>query len=362
VQLDLLRHAQAVIEQVRQTVAAAGPRLDLELEPITAAADAKSDLACLQVTLQRHQAERARRDLDHAHGPITAPASESRTRHPHACAPHCPPSSLKVAKSVGAAQSGFRCRRAVSSSGETSGPRTRARRHLLCIALWIRAKTVDQEERGNAERRALFVGLWPPMFWLMGDALQLEERAARPRLTLRGVSAPHAGRDRSWIAKTRSTARTRADEHETPSETSSRRPPQQARRRSRNRTKLLGHRPALTRPVPSDRLTQRPVPAIVATSLSLLLEKARAGPADPRRRRSSVDRSRVRALSSRSMVGVSCLARWKSSAGMCSSPTRASCACKTEPRLTSPFAHEVGTSHRSGVGRSPSSGPVPGRR
>src|SRR5688500_433430 len=33
---------------------------------------------------------------------------------------------------------------------------------LLCIGLWIRAKTVDQEERGNAERRALFVGLWPP--------------------------------------------------------------------------------------------------------------------------------------------------------------------------------------------------------
>ena len=41
----------------------------------------------------------------------------------------------------------------------------------LCIGLWIRAKTVDQEERGNAERRALFVGLWPPMFWLMGDTL-----------------------------------------------------------------------------------------------------------------------------------------------------------------------------------------------
>lgn len=41
----------------------------------------------------------------------------------------------------------------------------------LCIGLWIRAKTVDQDERGNAERRALFVGLWPPMFWLMGDSL-----------------------------------------------------------------------------------------------------------------------------------------------------------------------------------------------
>jgi hypothetical protein len=42
----------------------------------------------------------------------------------------------------------------------------------LCIVLWIRAKTVDQDERGNAERRALFVGLWPPMFWLMGDSLK----------------------------------------------------------------------------------------------------------------------------------------------------------------------------------------------
>ena len=45
----------------------------------------------------------------------------------------------------------------------------------LCIALWIRAKTVDQDERGNAERRALFVGLWPPMFWLMGDSLKATE-------------------------------------------------------------------------------------------------------------------------------------------------------------------------------------------
>jgi hypothetical protein len=42
----------------------------------------------------------------------------------------------------------------------------------LCIALWIRAKTVSQEERGNAERRALFVGLWPAMFWLLGDAVE----------------------------------------------------------------------------------------------------------------------------------------------------------------------------------------------
>ncbi len=46
----------------------------------------------------------------------------------------------------------------------------------LCIALWIRAKTVGQAERGNAERRAIFVGLWPPMFWLIGDAIERHKR------------------------------------------------------------------------------------------------------------------------------------------------------------------------------------------
>jgi len=51
----------------------------------------------------------------------------------------------------------------------------------LCIGLWIRAKTVDQDERGNAERRALFVGLWPPMFWLIGDSVEAHERRGRRR-------------------------------------------------------------------------------------------------------------------------------------------------------------------------------------
>jgi hypothetical protein len=46
---------------------------------------------------------------------------------------------------------------------------------LLCIVLWARAKTIGEDERGNAERRALFVGLWPPMFWLIGDALRRAE-------------------------------------------------------------------------------------------------------------------------------------------------------------------------------------------
>jgi hypothetical protein len=46
---------------------------------------------------------------------------------------------------------------------------------VLCLSLWIRAKTIDQEQRGNAERRAIFVGLWPPMLWLIGNALQQHE-------------------------------------------------------------------------------------------------------------------------------------------------------------------------------------------
>ncbi|HEY6731054.1 MAG TPA: hypothetical protein VI039_08525 [Solirubrobacterales bacterium] len=57
---------------------------------------------------------------------------------------------------------------------------------VLCIALWLRAKTIGEDERGNAERRALFVGLWPPMFWLIGDALRREEqRSTRWRIRRR---------------------------------------------------------------------------------------------------------------------------------------------------------------------------------
>lgn len=52
----------------------------------------------------------------------------------------------------------------------------------LCIVLWQRAKTLDQDERGNAERRALFVGLWPPTIWLIGDAVQRHEPPRRRRL------------------------------------------------------------------------------------------------------------------------------------------------------------------------------------
>ncbi len=53
----------------------------------------------------------------------------------------------------------------------------------LCVALWLRAKTVTQDERGNAERRALFVGLWPVLLWLIGD--KAERAAARRRRSWR---------------------------------------------------------------------------------------------------------------------------------------------------------------------------------
>lgn len=55
----------------------------------------------------------------------------------------------------------------------------------LCIGLWIRAKTVDQDERGNAERRALFVGLWPPTIWLIGDSLARHEATLPARIKRR---------------------------------------------------------------------------------------------------------------------------------------------------------------------------------
>jgi hypothetical protein len=43
---------------------------------------------------------------------------------------------------------------------------------------------VDQEERGNAERRALFVGLWAPTLWQIGDSLRMTEQP-KPRSLLR---------------------------------------------------------------------------------------------------------------------------------------------------------------------------------
>jgi hypothetical protein len=53
---------------------------------------------------------------------------------------------------------------------------------VLCVVLWMRAKTIGEDERGNAERRALFVGLWPPLLWLIGDSLERTAASGRRRL------------------------------------------------------------------------------------------------------------------------------------------------------------------------------------
>jgi hypothetical protein len=61
----------------------------------------------------------------------------------------------------------------------------------MCIALWMRAKTLDQDERGNAERRALFAGLWPPTLWGIAESLERHEHkpSGASRLLARGRGA-----------------------------------------------------------------------------------------------------------------------------------------------------------------------------
>lgn len=51
----------------------------------------------------------------------------------------------------------------------------------LCTVFWMRAASFDQDVRGNAERRAVFVGLWAPTLWVMGQSLRETERAGRLR-------------------------------------------------------------------------------------------------------------------------------------------------------------------------------------
>jgi hypothetical protein len=75
----------------------------------------------------------------------------------------------------------------------------------LCIALWIRAKTIGEDERGNAERRALFVGLWPPMLWLIGDTVSRRDaRRSRRRRASRVRAAASGIKLARWLLRRRS--------------------------------------------------------------------------------------------------------------------------------------------------------------
>jgi hypothetical protein len=60
---------------------------------------------------------------------------------------------------------------------------------LAAISLWGRSFSVDDwKAKARAERLAIFVGLWPPTFFLLGKVMQdLEASPAQQVLRARGV-------------------------------------------------------------------------------------------------------------------------------------------------------------------------------
>ncbi len=60
---------------------------------------------------------------------------------------------------------------------------------VAAISLWGRSASVDDwKAKARAERLAIFVGLWPPTFFLLGKVLQdLEASPAQQVLRARGV-------------------------------------------------------------------------------------------------------------------------------------------------------------------------------
>ena len=60
---------------------------------------------------------------------------------------------------------------------------------VAAISLWARSAAADDwREKARAERLAIFVGLWPPTFFLLGKVLQdLEASPAQQVLRARGV-------------------------------------------------------------------------------------------------------------------------------------------------------------------------------
>ncbi len=64
------------------------------------------------------------------------------------------------------------------------------------VSLWGRSACAsDKDERSRAERLAIFIGLWPPTFFLLGKVLQdieasPEEQAKRAREVKNATSGP----------------------------------------------------------------------------------------------------------------------------------------------------------------------------
>jgi hypothetical protein len=62
---------------------------------------------------------------------------------------------------------------------------------VAAVSLWARSASVDDwKDKARAERLAIFIGLWPPTFFLLGKVLQdLEASPAEQVLRARGVDA-----------------------------------------------------------------------------------------------------------------------------------------------------------------------------
>ncbi len=60
---------------------------------------------------------------------------------------------------------------------------------VAAVSLWGRSASVDDwKARARAERLAIFIGLWPPTFFLLGKVMQdLEASPAQQVLRARGV-------------------------------------------------------------------------------------------------------------------------------------------------------------------------------
>src|SRR5215212_2406570 len=60
---------------------------------------------------------------------------------------------------------------------------------VAAISLWGRSASVDDwKDKARAERLAIFIGLWPPTFFLLGKVLQdLEATPAQQVMRARGV-------------------------------------------------------------------------------------------------------------------------------------------------------------------------------
>jgi hypothetical protein len=60
---------------------------------------------------------------------------------------------------------------------------------LAAISLWGRSASADDwKAKARAERLAIFIGLWPPTFFLLGKVLQdLEASPAQQVLRARGI-------------------------------------------------------------------------------------------------------------------------------------------------------------------------------